>query len=90
MHRSLPDSLLAIGPVPSTFQPYTYATSLVNAGMSLQELMSLLGHSSPEVTIRYAQLASPTLSAAYDQANGAAPHPTLQLVTVAGPENQPR
>ena len=32
--------------------------------------MSLLGHSSPEMTIRYAQLASPTLRAAYDQAIG--------------------
>lgn len=49
---------------------HTYATSLVNAGMSLQALMSLLGHSSPEMTIRYAQLASPTLRAAYDQAVG--------------------
>jgi len=49
---------------------HTYATSLVNAGMSLQALMSLLGHSSPEMTIRYAQLASPTLRAAYDQAIG--------------------
>jgi hypothetical protein len=38
--------------------------------MSLQALMSLLGHSSPEMTIRYAQLASPTLRAAYDQAIG--------------------
>jgi site-specific recombinase XerD len=49
---------------------HTYATTLVNAGMSLQALMSLLGHSSPEMTIRYAQLASPTLRAAYDQAIG--------------------
>lgn len=49
---------------------HTYATSLVNAGMSLQALMSLLGHTSPEMTIRYAQLASPTLRAAYDQAIG--------------------
>lgn len=49
---------------------HTYATSLVNAGMSLQALMSLLGHSSPEMTIRYAQLASPTIRTAYDQAIG--------------------
>jgi site-specific recombinase XerD len=49
---------------------HTYATSLVNAGMSLQALMNLLGHSSPEMTMRYAQLASPTLRAAYDQAIG--------------------
>ncbi|MFN2555892.1 MAG: tyrosine-type recombinase/integrase [Nitriliruptorales bacterium] len=49
---------------------HTYATSLVNAGMSLQALMSLLGHRSPEMTIRYARLASPTIKAAYDQAIG--------------------
>jgi hypothetical protein len=49
---------------------HTYATTLVNAGMSLQALMNLLGHSSPEMTMRYAQLASPTLRIAYDQAIG--------------------
>jgi len=32
--------------------------------------MTLLGHASPEMTMRYAQLASPTLRAAYDQAIG--------------------
>ncbi len=49
---------------------HTYATSLVNAGMSLQALMALLGHRSPEMTIRYARLSSPTLRTAYDQAIG--------------------
>ncbi len=49
---------------------HTYATSLVNAGMSLQALMQLLGYASPEMTMRYAHLASPTLRAAYDQAVG--------------------
>lgn len=49
---------------------HTYATSLVNAGMSLQALMQLLGHASPEMTLRYAHLASPTLRAAYEQAVG--------------------
>jgi integrase len=48
----------------------TFATSLANAGMSLQALMALLGHSSPDMTLRYAQLASPTIKAAYDQAIG--------------------
>jgi hypothetical protein len=38
--------------------------------MSLQALMTLLGHRTPEMTIRYARLASPTLRAAYDQAAG--------------------
>lgn len=49
---------------------HTYATSLVNAGMSLQALMALLGHTSPEMTIRYARLSSPTIRAAYEQAIG--------------------
>ncbi len=38
---------------------HTWATELANAGMSIQALMTLLGHRSPEMTIRYARLASP-------------------------------
>jgi integrase len=49
---------------------HTWATSLANAGMSLQALMALLGHVTPQMTIRYATLASPTLRAAYDEAMG--------------------
>ena len=47
---------------------HTYATSLINAGMSLQALMALLGHVTPEMTLRYAALADPTVRAAYDAA----------------------
>ena len=47
---------------------HTYATTLANAGMSLQALMALLGHVTPEMTLRYASLASPRLRAAYDTA----------------------
>ena len=46
---------------------HTYATALANAGMSLQGLMALLGHTTPEMTLRYATLASPTLRAAYEK-----------------------
>lgn len=49
---------------------HTYATSLANTGMSLQALMALLGHVTPQMTIRYSTLASPTLRTAYDQAIG--------------------
>ncbi|MEA2825718.1 MAG: hypothetical protein QOG43_157 [Actinomycetota bacterium] len=49
---------------------HTWATELANAGMSMQALMTLLGHRSAEMTTRYARLASPTLKAAYDQATG--------------------
>src|SRR6267154_321421 len=51
---------------------HTYATSLINAGMSLQALMALLGHVSTEMTLRYAALAAPTIRAAYEQAMGKA------------------
>lgn len=47
---------------------HTYATTLINAGMSLEALMALLGHVSPEMTLRYAHLASDTVRNAYDQA----------------------
>lgn len=47
---------------------HTWATELANAGMSLQALMALLGHVTPQMTLRYATLASPTLRDAYDQA----------------------
>jgi len=49
---------------------HTWATELANAGMSLQALMTLLGHVTPQMTIRYATLASPTLRTAYDEAIG--------------------
>ena len=62
---------------------HTYATALVNAGMSLQGLMALLGHQSPEMTLRYATLASPTLRRAYDTAAGKV-RPLIQLPQ-AGP-----
>jgi integrase len=47
---------------------HTFGTSLINAGMSLPALMALLGHVTPEMTLRYAKLASPTVRAAYQAA----------------------
>jgi hypothetical protein len=49
---------------------HTWATELANAGMSLQALMALLRHVTPQMTLRYATLASPTLRTAYDEAMG--------------------
>jgi integrase len=49
---------------------HTWATGLANAGMNLQALMALLGHVTPQMTIRYATLASPALRSAYDEAMG--------------------
>jgi hypothetical protein len=48
----------------------SYATTLVNAGMNLQALMALLGHVTPEMTLRYASLANTTVRSAYDVAMG--------------------
>jgi integrase len=47
---------------------HTYGTSLINGGIGLPALMALLGHVTPEMTLRYAKLASPTVRAAYETA----------------------
>jgi len=79
IQRGLRDAVIAAGLTGPDNEPlrvvahqlrHTWATELANAGMSIQALMTLLGHRSPEMTIRYARLASPTLKAAYDQAAG--------------------
>jgi integrase len=62
---------------------HTYATALANSGMSIQGLMALLGHATPEMTLRYATLASPTLRSAYETAIGRM-RPRLLIAPVAG------
>ena len=47
---------------------HTFGTTLANAGMGLPALMALLGHVTPEMTLRYARLASPTIRDAYETA----------------------
>jgi len=47
---------------------HTYATTLVNAGVSLQALMALLGHVSAEMSLRYAHLFDATVRAEYERA----------------------
>jgi hypothetical protein len=47
---------------------HTYATALVNAGVSLQALMALLGHVSAEMSLRYARLFDTTVRAEYERA----------------------
>jgi hypothetical protein len=74
IRKGLDDSVLAAGLVRADGQPqhvtphqlrHTYATELVNAGMSLQ---ALLGHVTPETTTRYAHLADTTVRNSYDLA----------------------
>lgn len=47
---------------------HTYATALVNAGVSLQALMALLGHASAEMSLRYGELFDTTVRAEYERA----------------------
>jgi integrase len=47
---------------------HTFGTSLINGGIGLPALMALMGHVTPEMTLRYAKLASPTIRAAYHSA----------------------
>jgi integrase len=57
-----------IGPVTPHQLRHTYATALVNAGVSLQALMALLGHVSAEMSLRYARLFDTTVRAEYERA----------------------
>lgn len=47
---------------------HTYATALVNAGVSLQSLMALLGHVSAEMSLRYGRLFDTTIRQEYERA----------------------
>jgi hypothetical protein len=51
---------------------HTYATALVNAGVSLQSLMALLGHVSAEMSLRYGRLFDATVRQEYERALSAA------------------
>lgn len=63
---------------------HTYATTLINGGMSLEALMAVLGHVSPQMTLRYAHLASDSVRSAYDTAMSKARPARF----VAGPTGQ--
>ncbi len=47
---------------------HTYATALVNAGVSLQALMAILGHVSAEMSLRYGHLFNTTIRTEYERA----------------------
>jgi len=57
-----------IDPVTPHQLRHTYATALINAGISLQALMALLGHSSAEMSLRYGRLFDTTVRADYERA----------------------
>jgi hypothetical protein len=95
LRRGLDDAAAAAGLRGRDNQPlhvtphqlrHTYATSLVNAGMSLQALMALLGHVTTEMTLRYATLAAPAVRTAYEEAMGKA---RTRLTLAIAPAGQP-
>ena len=47
---------------------HTYATSLMNGGMSLLGIMKLLGHRDQRMTLRYTQIADETVGREYFEA----------------------
>jgi len=57
-----------LGHVTSHQLRHTYATALVNAGVSLQALMTLLGHVSAEMSLRYGKLFDSTVRTEYERA----------------------
>ena len=57
-----------IGHVTTHQLRHTYATALVNAGVSLQSLMALLGHVSAEMSLRYGKLFDQTVREEYERA----------------------
>ena len=57
-----------LGRVTSHQLRHTYATALVNAGVSLQSLMILLGHTTAAMSLRYGRLFDATVRAEYERA----------------------
>ena len=62
---------------------HTYATALINSGVSLQALMAMLGHVSAEMSLRYGRLFDETVRADYERA-------LIQAKTHLGPVLPPR
>jgi integrase len=76
-----------LGHVTSHQLRHTFATAMVNAGVSLQSLMALLGHVSAEMSLRYGRLFDQTVRAEYERALDLAKARIGQLP--AGPKRIP-
>lgn len=69
---------------------HTFGTNLINAGISLPALMALMGHVTPEMTLRYARLTSPTIRSSYEAAMGKVrARSPLNLLSVNGSRATP-
>lgn len=66
LHRAAIEA--GLSPVNPHQLRHTYATALVNAGVSLQSLMALLGHQTAEMSLRYGKLFDATVRADYERA----------------------
>lgn len=66
LHRAA--AIAGIGHVTPHQLRHTYATALVNAGVSLQSLMALLGHVSAQMSLRYGKLFDTTVRTEYERA----------------------
>ena len=63
---------------------HTFGTALINGGIGLPALMALMGHVTPEMTLRYAKLASPMIRSAYQAAMGKVRAGQLLPLTAVG------
>jgi integrase len=89
LRRSLHEITAAAG-IPVRIVPHqlrhTYATFMLRAGVSFPGIMKLLGHSSPDMTMRYLGIALPDLQREYQQARSQPRH----LVPQPKPSNSSR
>jgi site-specific recombinase XerD len=77
LRKSLHDITAAAG-ISARIVPHqlrhTYATFMLRAGVSFPGIMKLLGHSSPDMTMRYLGIALPDLQREYQQARSQPRH----------------
>jgi site-specific recombinase XerD len=89
LRKSLHEITEAAG-IPARIVPHqlrhTYATFMLRAGVSFPGIMKLLGHSSPDMTMRYLGVALPDLQREYQQARSQPRH----LVPQPRPSNPAR
>jgi site-specific recombinase XerD len=89
LRKSLHEITAAAG-IPARIVPHqlrhTYATFMLRAGVSFPGIMKLLGHSSPDMTMRYLGVALPDLQREYQQARSQPRH----LVPPPKPSNSAR
>ena len=77
LRKSLHEITAAVG-ISARIVPHqlrhTYATFMLRAGVSFPGIMKLLGHSSPDMTMRYLGIALPDLQREYQQARSQPRH----------------